>query len=791
MSGYKVGGIDLDDLYATYAANSTYSANFTSQSNNPTVLTKYQVGGSDLSTRYVEFSKLGSALKGTRPTADSGYKYYTGSGYSDIKNLYVAIGKIEWSAAIKGISSVVRTGTSLAFTIEYDGKPSKIDAYLTYSGTSKTETYGGTLSLGGAPFVLTATGLPYNTAITYTIRAYNPDNNASVTMQTSNATVYTMPEKPTISGSTTAFTTPNGTTAFTFSGTYDNVLNSSDNKKYGTVGNDSGCTNTSFTLSTAAAGTFSFSITPLDKQTGSYNTDLTTTWTLTVSAGTANWRANLPIDYITSSGFIAYVSGTNMYTVSGTATPSSGSAVTVSGVVTGGTSATVTFTGLSPYMNYTVSITVTFNGGTTTTLSTKTIMTLSNADFTVGTVTKTTTSFTIPIENINNMNNATITGYYGTTSNNITSGSVVMANNSIIFTLLSANTQYYYKVTGTGNDGYVVTKPGPDTGIWTLPVMGTPTIVNGDGSVTITLNGSFDNAKISNTNTSLVSQTSADGTSIFVPVTAYTFTVANGTYTWYAYLLNKNTNAYDVASNSFTIAPVAAGPSTPPSIASASIERIYQSTAQYSAPYNNGSYIIPGYFLGTFLAPATQVIKGRFTGALSCNSVTIRLKKIDSLNTANFIDPYVSVIVAPNTSGNGEWSFTDNNYSDRYIYQIVCVPFYILNGNSTSGDWKYSRESYPLPDAVVQVKHVDAINMPTDDPNNPNVVPEYWVYIIRGHNVYYKKMEFIFSDGHSVVWNVNPNKDSDSIDLYEQAQNVYMYNGDDKVDITNLITTTT
>ena len=684
MSGYKVNNTDLDDLYATYTANTTYSANFLGQVNNPTVSTNYQVGGSDLSTRYVEFSKLGSALKGTRPESNSGYKYKSGSDYVDIKNLYVAIGTIAWSAAIKStaISLPLRTGTSLTIIFSYYGFPTKIDAFLTYKDAgnvyrTKTEPYGGTLiaatpnaEAGGNDKTITVNDLPPNTPITYTLRPYikNSSGANQITVQSPEVTVYTKPEKPIITGIGSANTATNGTTTYTFAGTYDNVLNSFDNKKYGTVGNDSGYTNTSFTLSTATVGTFSFSIKPYDKQTGTYNTDLETAWTLIVSSGTAGWATGNPIDPVSSSGFTANVSGTNMSSVSGTATkPGAGTGTPVAGTVNV-TNATVAFVDLSANTSYNVLITVTFNGGDTVTLESKTQSTMSNVIMVLGDAVATANSWTVKITGIVNIKTPIKDNIIGelklfpitiyeapfVLNSGSTNAGVVTFDESYFKTSNGGNdntsynidvdTEYGYRISGTGTDGLKLIY---DRYVWTLPILDSTTITPGDASVKIKLTGRFKGAQIffphPTGSTTLTNAIDISNNKIFESDKYYTFTglVNGGNYIWTVYLYNRGTSNYDIKSDDITFTA-----SAPIQISSATIE------------------------LGT---QSLTTIIGGFTGAVSCTKVNINIQS-KSESTYTDIENYD---VIPNANGTGKYTFEGLTlFNGTSIYhRIVCTPY--------------------------------------------------------------------------------------------------------------------
>ena len=568
MSGFSYGGNDLDNIFATYAANTGFSIGFidvtldgNNQNTNPGQRVGYKTSkGYDLSQRYVELTKLGPSLKAEAAGACN-YKYGGGGG-TDIGPLYAKKDKVEWSAAITAITSVaLANSNNVTFSFNFAGYPTSIDAYLTGSNYSSTTNFGGSLpaigQTAGGSGTLTVNSLPADTQISYQLRSYITGvTGPNMSYPSTAATFYTHPILSAPTTSSTGLLT-NGNTKVD----YIYTLNSGDKYQYVAVFTDSGCStrydSTKYTPGktitfNASKGSYHYWVAPYDQFTLDYNRTSGFVYDLsfTISAGSMSYvdnNSNIKYD-----SFVVRVNVINVGAITATNTTLNNAGSVGSFTTYSGSSQTVSITfsdSLKPVTQYNYKITGTLGDGTTVDIF-GSQTTISNVSVAL--------SRTVP--------NTNDCGIFATAEN--ATGGVKLSNGSDL--TVQPSGQYYVKVTGLDSDksySYTVTATGDGGGtatasvnFYTLPILTAVTSTAGDGQVVITFTGTWSGAQLWDGSTKKQDNLTSG--------TAYTFTgLTNGTsYNWTVKLLNRNTNAYDQEYSSTSFAGLSFTPKLPGTI---------------------------------------------------------------------------------------------------------------------------------------------------------------------------------------------------------------------------------
>lgn len=583
MSGYQVNGTDLDTLFAKYSdVYNTFSAGFTgvSYSNgvntNIGTTTGYKTSnGYDLSQRYVEYSKLGPSLKKDDSVKYTGStKYYIGNGTTDIGTLYVAFGKVQWSAAITAITSVALTNSNnVTFSFNFAGYPSKIDAYLTWpnNGTSTTN-YGGSLpaigGTAGGSGSFTVNSLPADTQISYQLRSYiSGVDGPNMSYPSTASSFYTHPILSAPTSNSNGIVTSGDSTDYSYT-----LKGSPDVYQKAAVFTDSGLGNRynsneykpgetiTFKSMAPRSDSYTYYLAPYDRNTGNYNSgsDFVKALTFTIGVGSINYDTSTYSGgyLMTATSITVYLANIiNVYSVTATATDVTGD---TTGIPKGGTTAqkgSIAFT-CKPMKPYRISISGYYGDGSkyTFALTPFDVTTPSDVSITNISATSTTTKITV---------SGTVTNATSVKDSNGNDYSLSNGTFSREYTV-DANTQQTYTVTATGTGG----SDEKTVSRYTLPSLTAVTSTAGDQQVTITLTGvwgSSNNAQIFNGATQ---KSATNGSSTFTSGTAYTFNgLTNGTpYSWSVKLYNMNTSAYDVVYTSSNFAGLSFTPKLPGSI---------------------------------------------------------------------------------------------------------------------------------------------------------------------------------------------------------------------------------
>lgn len=586
MSGYQVNGNDLDNIFATYAANTGFSVGFkdvTLDSNNHNTNPGQRVGYSlkvssstyDLSQRYVEITKLGASLKAV--TADAcNYKY---GGGTDIGPLYAKKGTVEWSAAITAITSTALTNSNnVTFSFNFAGYPSKIDAYLTWpnNGTSTTN-YGGSLpaigQTAGGSGSLTVNSLPADTLISYQLRSYiSGVNGPNMSYPSTASSFYTHP----ILSAPTPTSNSNGIVTSGNSVDYSYTLNGSpDVYQYAAVFTDSGLgtrydSNTTYIPGNTitfksmtpnddgSSKSYTYYLAPYDQNTSNYNSgsDFVKALKFTIGVGSINYDTNTYSGGYqnTATSITVYLANIiNVYSVTATANDVTGD---TGGVPKGGTLAqngSIAFA-CRPMTRYRISISGYYGDGSKYTFALTPFEVTTPSDVSITNIGATSTSTTITVSGT--ATNATSVSDSGGNSYSLTSNGAFTRDYAV-----GANTPQDYTVTASGTGG----SDTKTVSRYTLPSLTAVTSTTGDQQVTITLTGVWDSSNNAQIFDGATQKSATNGSSIFTSGTAYTFTgLTNGTpYSWSVKLYNMNTSAYDVVYTSSDFAGLSFTP-TPP-----------------------------------------------------------------------------------------------------------------------------------------------------------------------------------------------------------------------------------
>jgi hypothetical protein len=580
MSGYQVNGTDLDTLFARYSdVYNTFSAGFTgvSYSNgvntNIGTTTGYKTSnGYDLSQRYVELSKLGASLKKDDSVKYTGStKYYIGNGSTDIGTLYVAFGKVQWSAAITAITSVALTNSNnVTFSFNFAGYPSKIDAYLTWpnNGTSTTN-YGGSLpaigQTAGGSGSFTVNSLPADTQISYQLRSYiSGVDGPNMSYPSTASSFYTHPILSAPTSNSNGIVTSGDSTDYSYT-----LKGSPDVYQKAAVFTDSGLGNRynsneykpgetiTFKSMAPRSDSYTYYLAPYDRNTGNYNSgsDFVKALTFTIGVGSINYDTSTYSGGYqkTATSITVYLANIiNVYSVTATANDVTGD---TGGVPKGGTSAqkgSIAFA-CRPMTRYRISISGYYGDGSKYTFALTPFEVTTPSDVSITNIGATSTSTTITVS-------GTATN---ATSVRDSNGNVYSLDNNGAFTrdyAVASNTQQTYtvKASGTGgSDENTVSR-------YTLPTVSISTsatsyqVASGSSTVTVTLNvsGAFDKVRVysdSNFSTLVGTSTSAN---------SYSVDVAKGKdgspYTYYAVPYDNTLSSPDynttlAASTSFSV----------------------------------------------------------------------------------------------------------------------------------------------------------------------------------------------------------------------------------------------
>jgi len=580
MSGYQLNGTDLDTLFARYSdVYNTFSAGFTgvSYSNgvntNIGTTTGYKTSnGYDLSQRYVELSKLGASLKKDDSVKYTGStKYYIGNGSTDIGTLYVAFGKVQWSAAITAITSVALTNSNnVTFSFNFAGYPSTIDAYLTGSNYSTTTNYGGSLpaiggTAGGQGKTLQVSSLPADTQISYQLRSYiSGVNGPNMSYPSTASSFYTHPILSAPTSNSNGIVTSGDSTDYSYT-----LKGSPDVYQKAAVFTDSGLGNRynsneykpgetiTFKSMAPRSDSYTYYLAPYDRFTGNYNSgsDFVKALTFTIGVGSINYDTTTYSGgyLMTATSITVYLANIiNVYSVTAKATDVTGD---TGGVPKGGTSAqkgSIAFA-CKPMTPYRISISGYYGDGSkyTFALTPFDVTTPSNVSITNISATSTTTKITV---------SGTVTN---ATSVKDSNGNAYSLDNNGAFTrdyAVTSNTQQTYtvKASGTGgSDENTVSR-------YTLPTVSISTsatsyqVASGSSTVTVTLNvsGAFDKVRVysdSNFSTLVGTGTTANNYSIDV-----TKGKDGSPYTFYAVPYDNTLSSPDyntalAASTSFSV----------------------------------------------------------------------------------------------------------------------------------------------------------------------------------------------------------------------------------------------
>jgi hypothetical protein len=480
---YQNNGTDLGTTYAKYA--STHNGSIAGAITSPTkTATNFKYNGTDLADIFVKYSDLEpNNMKGTTGSACG----FTSNAYrGDLGTNLVVKDTIEYLLRVQLTTTPDTYQTtyptiSQAWTIEA-GSTVFNHVNLVFTAPAGKETI---FNITTSPISISVSK---NTHYTYYLTPYTNGNVATSNSKT--ADFWTPPSVPTISGSTSALATANGSEVyFTFNGTFDDVLLflSGSAEPYEGYGNVYIPGSNSFSLPTTKVVTTSFVIVPFDHRINNYNVEYaSSTFTFTVSDGTASLGTTTDI---TSSGFTINITGTGIASVTGT---KDGGTTNVTGTVSGGTSATVAFSSLSAYTDYSVSVTVTFLSGNTKTLST-TVKTQSN--IVVGTPSATSTYYSITVTisatNTTQVTDTDLNKYTQTPNTNDWSYTYGDTNSK-----LTADEEYKYKLTIAGYTGNA-----PEISYYTRPYLSiTKNSISRTsasvGNVNLTVSGTFTKYKI-------------------------------------------------------------------------------------------------------------------------------------------------------------------------------------------------------------------------------------------------------------------------------------------------------